>query len=123
MEAGSASDKCPDEPDFLKMYEALGDRKKQDEIREKNPDVGHCKLLLMSPTACDGCEKNPFRKKPKQEVQDHYLMLKHASLIDRISVLYDYVSMGLLRDLSEFSTLECMLLRIVHQYYRNRRTL
>ena len=123
LEAGTVSDSCPDEPDFLKMYDALGDRKKQDEIREKNPGASHCKLLLISPSACDGCEKNPFRTKVKEEIKDHFLVLKHSRLIERISVLYDYVDMGLIRDLSELSPLEAHLLRIVHGYYRSKRSM
>ncbi len=122
MESGSPDGTCPDEPDWVKLYAALGDRPKQDEIRKKNPDVSHCKLLLMSASACDGCEKNPLRKKGKAQAKDSILIFKHRRLIDRMLVLYDYVDMNLIRGLSELSPLECMLLRVVHGYYRGKRS-
>ena len=107
----------------MKRYDALGDRDKQDEIRAKNPGASHCKLLLMSPTDWDGCVKKPFRTKDKEENKDHFLMLKYSLLINRITILYDYVDMGLIRGLSELSPLEAHLLRIVHSYHRSRRSM
>ncbi len=41
------------------MYEALGNREEQELIRNLHPNGKHCDLLRMSPTACDGCPKNP----------------------------------------------------------------
>lgn len=105
------------------MHEVLGDREKQDAIRKKNPDVKHCSLLLMSPTACDGCQNNPFKGKTKSEVADNALVFKYRLLIDRIVILYDYIDMGLIRDLDDISPLEAMLLRTVHSYYRSKRSI
>ena len=122
MESGPQGSKCPDEPDFIKLYDVLGDRGKQDEIRKSNPDVKHCSKLIMSPTACDGCPKNPLKGKDKTEIKDRVLMLKYQRLIERILILYDYVDLGLIRDLSELNPLECSLIRVIHQYYRSRRT-
>ena len=45
--------KCPREEDFIAMYQALGDREKQDGIRESHPDAAHCMFLKASSEACN----------------------------------------------------------------------
>ena len=109
---------CPQEDDFVKLHDVLGDREKQDEIRSKNKDGKHCFDLMASPNACIGCPKNPIEAKDKKKHVDDGLVRKHGTLIDRITTLYDWIDMGMVRDLGDVSLLEGNLLRIVHNFHR-----
>lgn len=105
------------EENFKEMYDVLGDREAQEQIREQYPDKVHCSLLKMNPHACDGCPNNPHgerKKKQKKEVFNTY-----GQMLERIFRLYDLLELGLIKDISEVTPLEVDLLRIVGEYRRS----
>ncbi len=77
----------------------------------------------MDANACDGCKLNPLRKskeiKEAAEKSDmSTLLVQYVPMINYMTELYDYVDMGLVRELGELTPLEAALLRILHAYYR-----
>ena len=60
---------CPHEENFEEMYEVLGDRDKQKEIRLVNPRALHCFDLEASPRACDGCRFNPYKNIDRKKLK------------------------------------------------------
>ena len=100
------------------MFAVLGNWDKQEEIRQANPGVDHCTKLKISADACDGCEFNPNRKKKEEKelpasVKEYYPMIENSLL------LYDYIEMGLISNLSQLTPLEAILVRTVHNYFRS----
>jgi hypothetical protein len=83
-EKGAAG--CEHESDFVAMFDALGDRKKQDEIRGARPDGRHCELLEVSPNACLGCKHNPHEG-PVAEARE--ILDRSRGLVSRALELAD----------------------------------
>jgi hypothetical protein len=60
------------------MFEVLGDREAQAEIRLAHPKVSHCEKLEINPRACIGCALNPMKpekleKRERIESGNHWL--------------------------------------------------
>jgi len=59
--SGEGIANCVREPDFQEIYSVLGNREAQDRIRDANPGVKHCHLLIKnSPSYCTSCPNNPY---------------------------------------------------------------
>jgi len=61
---GDAAATCPREPDFARLLRALGDAEAQNQIREANPAVKHCFMLIADPNACIANQRNGGRPCP-----------------------------------------------------------
>lgn len=109
---------CPEEDDFVQLHAVLGDRDKQQAIREDNPKGKHCFELEVSPSACEGCPKNPLDKKKTKARENQELVRRHGETLDYITSLYDNVEMGLLSSAEQVTMREAALLRVVHSQYR-----
>lgn len=60
------------------MFEVLGDREAQEDIRLAHPKVQHCEKLEINPKACIGCALNPMKpekleKRERIEAGNHWL--------------------------------------------------
>ncbi len=112
---------CPEEDNFFEMYEVLGDREKQQEVRDRNPQGLHCLDLEVSANGCDGCPKNPVRQKSSDAVREERVILdENVPCLEHITALGDYVRMGLIHDLKELSPDEAFALRLTWQNTRAR---
>jgi len=87
------------------LYPLLGDREKQNEVREKHRDVRHCPILANDPSGCIGCENNPYEN--EELAGGEYLPIIHEAYR-----LHDLVELGLL---SQLGIVETELVRAVHQ--------
>ena len=107
-----ADQTCPREPDWSELYAILGDKTKQDEIRARNPEARHCKLLLGNPRACHGCPHNPYGK------EDHGAGLEilhgNSDAVERALWLEQTNRSGLL-SISEMDPAEIEATRIVQE--------
>jgi len=54
-------DGCPDQDNWSDFIEVKGDAQAMEDLRVAMPGKTHCSLLMQSPNACSGCEKNPER--------------------------------------------------------------
>lgn len=112
---------CPEEENFFEMYEVLGDRDKQEAIRQAHPEKLHCLDLEVSANACDGCPKNPVRKKAPDDVRkEREVLEENIPCLEHVIALSDYIRMGLVHDLRELSPDEALALRLTWQHTRAR---
>jgi len=104
---------CPDEGSFFEMYEALGDRERQERIREDSPGVHHCSMLKVSANACIGCQKNPVREKSPEDVRrDREVIEENIPVLEHMIAICEYIRMGFVYDLKEISPDEAFALRM-----------
>ena len=108
-ENASPTGYCPEEDDFHELYEVLGNRTKQEEIRQKNPDGLHCIMLQQSPTACDGCPNNPYGK--SKQTKNNQMVEEWEGTISRGLELVDLAELGLIDQVSELTPEEMIILR------------
>jgi hypothetical protein len=108
-EAVSPTGFCPEEDDFFELYEVLGNRTKQEEIRQKNTEGLHCVMLQQSPTACDGCPNNPYNKNVKRK--NNELVEEWQGSISRGLELMDLSELGLIDQVSDLTPEEVIILR------------
>jgi hypothetical protein len=85
---------CEVEPNFIELYEVLGDKEKQDQIRAAHPEVAHCPELQMSPNACMGCPKNPDRKRDALDF-DEQLIIAWSDTITDVFAMLDNIRLGI----------------------------
>jgi len=115
-ENANPSNDCPEEDDFHELYDLLGDRDAQERVRAKNFDEKkpgvHCRMLMQSPTACDGCPKNPFND--NKEVRNQEVLDEWRSTIDYGTELLDLAQLGLIE--RELSPEEVIIVRSVMHY-------
>lgn len=93
--------KCEREESFTAMFEALGDRQEQDEIRKRDEDKHHCSILKESPYGCSAlprdvsghlgefkagtpCPNNPYIRFAEKIAQQE----ARNSLVDRAMDVY-----------------------------------
>ena len=66
---------CVRENSFVELYRALGDKKRQDQIRLGNENKRHCKFLIEDENACDklpaSAEEHAGRICPNNPYADH----------------------------------------------------
>jgi len=103
------------------MFEVLGDREAQQEIRDRNPDKMHCLDLEVSANGCDGCPHNPVRNKTPDVVKkEREILEENIPCLEHVIALSDYVRMGLVRELKDLSPDEALALRMTWQHTRAR---
>ena len=117
--------KCVREPDFVELYGAIGDRWRQDEIREGNREQRHCRWLADDANACDvfpeaigdakgaPCPNNPYHgpdAKLITRLEDQWQLIEAAHYIADLSAL------GKLPDLDALTPAEYHVARIMRQH-------
>lgn len=53
----------------MELYQLLGKREAQDEVRARDKEKRHCEMLTVSPFACLGCPKNPWGDKEETDME------------------------------------------------------
>ena len=109
---------CPDEDNWQDMFEALGNREVQQNIRTRYPDVVHCLLLESSATACDGCPKSPENQSRADRNLD--VIEEWSEPIYDGLELIELCKLGLVKSLSELSPEQVTLILAVAPYQRIR---
>ncbi len=96
----------------------LGNRQKQDEIREKNESENavHCDMLKQTPNACDGCPKNPFNVNKVKENVNSEIVEKWQHAIEYGIELCDLADLGLLGKRDDLSPEEVIVMRSMLHY-------
>jgi len=117
--------KCVREPDFVDLYGAIGDRKRQNEIREANREQRHCRWLADDAHACDvfpeaigdakgaPCPNNPYHgpdAKLIAQMEDQWPLIESAHYIA------DLAALGKLPDLDALTPAEYHVARIMRQH-------
>lgn len=111
QENGSGEDLgCAVEPQFRELFAVLGDKVAQDKIREGATQPG-CPLLRHRPSACRGCDNNPYEN-PKL-VERHKLISENRRLLTDAFRVWEMSELGFLGGLDDLSPQAFTALRIV----------
>jgi hypothetical protein len=94
------------------MYEVLGNRQAQQDIRARTPDAKHCELLMMSAHACKGCKNNPHEA-DNQAARE--LANMNAEALGRAYELLSDLELGL-ASRETLSPFDVTLLRIIFEH-------
>lgn len=112
--SGQSQD-CPDEPRWAELWPFVIDpgldtpEEQETKIKRLRQEGVTCLKLMVVPSACYGCEKNPRKEQPEESSK---LVEQWRLEIDRIAFIYDAVKMGLIRSLSLLDAMEFQLLRV-----------
>ena len=110
---------CPLEPQFNELYEVLGDKAAQDEIRKRHPRNPHCPKLRANPKACIGCKNNPYEN--PELLKRTECLEKYGYLLEDGKRLLTLSELGFLRDLDQLTPEAYLLLTIMHEATTQRR--
>jgi len=94
------------------LYEHLGNHQSQEVIRNKYPENKHCKMLMQSANACDGCPNNPFNN--NREIINEEILEEWRETIEFGTELIDLAELGLLKE--ELCPEEVLIMRSVLAY-------